>query len=359
MAGNAAVGSYEQQAQISNAATRAAAEVWAELDPTRLSASWTQDRIGDQLFLTVSRAQELAALTADVYTGLILAEDGVDILPEGQIVHSALAGIASDGLPLDSLLLQPLVTASVSQATGATAAEALASGLAQLTRIVSTQVQDAGRASTGISIAARPRTGWIRLVERKACARCAILAGRWYRWSNGFDRHPMCKCRNVPASEEVAGSRVDNDPATLFNALSEAEQNRQFTRAGAQAIRDGADIAQVVNARRGALGLSSPGRLTAAEQKVLRGGKERGRLVRTDVYGQPVYITSEGTTKRGLAGARLISNSGSTTTRETRGGKPIWRTRAATPRLMPESIYQLATDREDALRLLKRFGYIT
>ena len=28
-------------------------------------------------------------------------------------------------------------------------------------------------------------------------------------------------------------------------------------------------------------------------------------------------------------------------------------------RLRPESIYELATDRADALRLLRRFGYVT
>jgi hypothetical protein len=28
------------------------------------------------------------------------------------------------------------------------------------------------------------------------------------------------------------------------------------------------------------------------------------------------------------------------------------------PRLMPESIYDLASDRDDAVRLLRRFGYV-
>ncbi|MBP2323364.1 hypothetical protein JOF56_003749 [Kibdelosporangium banguiense] len=355
----AAAESYEQQVKIMAAAVQAAQDIWSGLDPTRLSESWVRDQVGDQIFLSVARSQELAAMAADVYTDLVLAEAGIAVDADGAIIPASLAGVASDGLPLDSLLLQPLITASVAQAGGATASESMAAGLAQLTRIVGTQVQDAGRSATGLSIAARPRTGWVRLVEAKACSRCVILAGRWYRWSDGFDRHPMCKCRNIPAAEDTPGLTAQTDPKTHFNSLTEAEQNRQFTKAGAQAIRDGADIAQVVNARRGAMGLSAPGRLTAEEQKILRGGAERGRIVRTDVYGQPVYITSEGTTKRGLAGARLIKASGSTQSREQSNGQPIWRTRAATPRLMPESIYQIAEDREDAIRLLKRFGYIT
>ncbi|WP_348239952.1 hypothetical protein, partial [Salmonella enterica] len=116
-------------------------------------------------------------------------------------------------------------------------------------------------------------------------------------WSDGFKRHPMCHCRNIPAAEDTSDD-IRTDPMKLFHSLSEAEQNRQFTKAGAQAIRDGADINRVVNSRRGALGLTSPGRLTAEEKKALRNGKDRGRLQRVDVYGRPVYITSEATTVR-------------------------------------------------------------
>lgn len=136
--------------------------------------------------------------------------------------------------------------------------------------------------------------------------------------------------------------------------MSQAEQNRIFTRAGARAIRDGADMNQIVNARRGAAGLSVPGRLTAEEQRMLRGGRDRGRLTRQPVYGQEVFTTTEGTTRRGLAGRRLGAWSEDATRR--RGAR--YRS-ARTPRLMPESIYELAEDREDAVRLLRRFGYIT
>jgi hypothetical protein len=337
---DAATALYEEQERIVRAAVIAATDVWRHLDPGALSASWVSDHIGDHLFLTVARAQELAAMAADVYTDLALLEQGIEVDADGRIVPSALAGVASDGRSLDGLLLQPLVTTNVAQAGGATAAQAMAMGLSSLTRIVDTQVSDAGRAATSLGVAARPRTGYVRLVNPGACARCAILAGRWYRWSDGFERHPMCHCRNIPAAEDSKGD-VRTDPMALFHSLSEAEQNRQFTKAGAQAIRDGADINRVVDARRGALGLSSPGRLTAEEKKALRNGKTRGRLQRVDVYGRPVHITSEATTVRSAWGRAEV---------ERRGGPA--------PRLMPESIYQIATDREDAVRLLKRFGYL-
>lgn len=339
---------YDEQSRIIRAAVAAAMSIWGGVDPTRFSASWVQSQIGEQLFVSVSRAQELAAMAADVYTDLILLDQGIEVDADGEIVPRSLAGVASDGRPLESLLVQPLIQASVAGASGATLQEAMSAGAAVLTRIVGTQVADAGRSASGLGIAARPRTGYVRLVEPKACSRCVILAGRWYRWSNGFDRHPLCKCRNIPAAEDTPMLDAASDPMTHFNSLSEAEQNRQFTVAGARAIREGADINKVVNARRGALGLSS-GRLTKAEKDALG----RGRLVRTDVYGRPVYLTSEGTTIRAAYGKAEIEKGNAARV----AGQRL--TVATTPRLMPESIFEIAADREDAVRLLTKFGYIT
>ena len=335
----AAVASYADQERIMRQAVREALTAWGDLDPARFTASWVQAQIGQRLFLTLSRAQELATLAADEATDILLAlQLGADApTPDGRINPRSLSGVASDGRDLEGLLVQPLIQANVAQAGGMTAAEALTSGAAMLTRIIGTQAQDAGRAATGLSIAARPRTGWVRLVEPGACSRCIVLAGRFYRWSSFFERHPMCKCRNIPAAEDTEELTPESDPMTHFRSLSEAEQNRQFTKAGAQAIREGADISRVVNARRGALGLTAPGRLTADERKALRGGRaDFGHLDRTDVYGRRLYTTTEATTARSDVGRRLNGKS---------------------PRLMPEAVLEIATDRDDAVRLLKRFGY--
>ncbi len=343
---------YREQDRLFRAAVIAALDIWGEIDPTRFAQSWVQDRIGDQLFISLSRTQELAAIAADVYTDLILRADGVDVEPEGKVIPASLAGVASDGRPLDTLLQRAVVQSSVYSAGGMALPEALAAGAAVLTRIVGTQVADAGRSATSLGIAARPKTGWVRLVESKACSRCVILAGRWYRWSNGFDRHPLCKCRNIPASEDTSDLTPESDPMEHFNSLSEKEQNRQFTKAGAAAIRDGADIGRVVNARRGAMGLNAPGALTRDDRRtVLKGGT----LVRTDVNGRPVFLTSEGTSIRADYGRTETERRGGHK-RTSSGGQR--RTYANTPRLMPESIYEIAEDREDAVRLLKRFGYV-
>jgi hypothetical protein len=161
-----------------------------------------------------------------------------------------------------------------------------------------------------------------------------------------------CDCRMIPASEDVAKD-LTTDPREYFKSLSAAEQDKTFTQAGAEAVRLGADINQVVNARRGALGLTPAGaRLTREEQKTLRNGLDRGHLQPQMLYGQPVYVTTEGTTRRGVAGSRLGAW-------EDGVKRPGQRYRSAqTARLMPESIIQIAENREDAIRLLKRYGYL-
>jgi hypothetical protein len=111
-------------------------------------------------------------------------------------------------------------------------------------------------------------------------------------------------------------------------------------------------MGQVVNARRGAYGLTPAGaRITNEEAKVLRNGLDRGRLQPVKLFGQDVMVTTEGTTRRGFAGKRLGAwNAGAV-----KGGRYQ---RAKTARLMPESILQIAEDRADAVRLLRRYGFI-
>ena len=98
------------------------------------------------------------------------------------------------------------------------------------------------------------RIGWVRMLTPPSCDRCILLAGRWYRWSEGFERHPMCDCRHIPSSESDSRSLLTN-PEAYFDSLTEQEQNEAFGVSHAEAIRLGADMGQVVNShtRKGAV----------------------------------------------------------------------------------------------------------
>lgn len=274
--------------------------------------------VGPQLLVTVSAAQVGAATAGGAYVSTTLQELGIEAAMSATVNPRAFAGVASDGRDLADLLYQPFYSAGQQIAAGVDVPVALEDAGKRLDRIVQTQVQDAGRTAAGVAIASTPAaTGWTRMVNPPVCSRCVILAGRFYRWSDGFARHPRCDCRHIPGNRDVATDHT-TDPRQYFDALERGEildhtgqpvtAERVFGVAGAEAIRRGADIGQVVNARRGMN--------TAAS----------GRLVR-DKSGH--YSTRSGA-RRGRT------------------------------RLMPESIFEIAGDDRDlALQLLKRHGYVT
>lgn len=246
----------------------------------------------------------------------MLSEQGIDDGADAVVRSRSLTYIASDGRSIDGLMdytRSDEVTRS------------------QFDQIVLTQLSDMAVAGSVLAAAVRPAiTGYVRMLETPSCSRCVVLAGKFFRHNTGFQRHPKCDCRHIPSRENVAGD-ITTDPDSYFHSLSKAEQDAKFTKAGAEAIRAGADVGQVVNARAGmskAQGLRGAGaRFTAS-----------GRAVKVDAFGRPIYQTTEGMTKRGRAF-------------KARGRKYI--------RLMPESIVELAGgDRAELLRLLKSHGYI-
>lgn len=347
---DAAVRHYERQQQLTGLALVTARRLWRQVG-NDFDSSW--QRVGPRLAALMVSMQRAVVADAAAYVPQVVAEVGLDPKPVATPMQASLVGVASDGRDLASLLYEPVVAAKSTVGAGGSVDAAHATGLLSLERIMQTQIADAARVMASVGIVVRPRVGgYVRMLNPPSCSRCAVLAGKWFRWNTGFQRHPRCDCRHIPASEDMAGD-LRTDPVAYFRSLPPSQQDSVFTKAGAEAIRDGADLGQVVNARRGANGLSvAGGRLTAEEQKMLRGGLDRGHLQRSDVYGQQLYTTTEGVTRRGIAGKRLGAWSDSTK-------RPGQRYRSANvPRLMPESIYEIAHDRDDAIRLLKRFGYV-
>jgi histone H3/H4 len=325
------------------AAVAAVRRLWRRMTP-EFDLSYSS--IEAQVLRVLAEAQARIAREAVEYIPAVLEETGQTVGAAAQVTTAPLIGYAGDGRPVASLMYGAVTRAKSAVGEGATALQALNGSGKWLSAAAGTLLSDTGRASETLATTVRPVGGYVRMLNPPSCSRCAILAGRYYRWNAGFLRHPGCDCRHIPASESLAGDLTVN-PDAYFDSLTETQQDKVFTKSGAQAVRDGADIGQVVNARRG---MSYAGaRITAEERRALVGG-DRARLRTTNVYGQDVYITTEGTTTRGLAGVRLGA-------RET-GTKNGRYRRAQTPRLMPESIYQLAENREDAVRLLRRFGYI-
>jgi hypothetical protein len=318
----AATAFYASTTALSATVVQRLAALWATVDYANLEASWAA--IAPQLLDLVSAAQLAAAGGAEAYLAACLAQLGIDGTALGTVAASAFAGSTGDGRDLLGGLYSPVVAVKRATTVGVLGEAAMQAGLASLVSISTTAIEDAARQATSAGMVARPAvSGWVRAVNAGACARCVILAGRFYRWSDGFDRHPRCKCKNVPTSDEIAPDLV-TDPRGYVDSLDEAGRRKLLGEAGAQAYADGANLNQLVNARRGT-GRAQP-------------------------YGRNVKYTTEGVTKRGLYGRKQQQLA-------KLNGKQYDANRA--PRIMPETIYEIAENRAEARNLLVRYGYLT
>lgn len=295
----------QQQAQAEMVA--AAILVWASIDMKNPVGSWVAG-IGRRIYVLLSLLQELAANDAYRYVRDVQVLQGLD--PGGPRPNPRnFAGIASDGRDLESLLVGAVVRLRAAQDQGKSDGEARRAGEMWLRMILATQASDQARAAESVSIAASEPTrdgrkttvGWIRLLTPPSCGRCVVLAGKFYRWNAGFQRHPMCDCRHLPVTVAAAEGLL-TDPYVYFNALSREDQDRLFGKGPAQAIRDGADINQVVNAsRKGSMFTADGGRRYTREGTTRRGlaGKRAGKVLRPTPY--QIYRDADGDRAKALA----------------------------------------------------------
>lgn len=291
--------------------------LWASIDMRMTIPDWVS-RVGPRIYILLSSLQELVARDSNLYVRRVLQDQ--DVTYTGPDVNPLnFAGIASDGRDLENLLIGAVVKLREAQRQGRTDAQAALAGRNFLELVVNTQVGDAARASESVSITVadgrnnagrKVLIGWVRMLTPPSCGRCAVLAGKFYKWNSGFQRHPNCDCRHIPTTI-AGGNEILTNPLAYFNSLTEAEQDYYFGKAQAQAIRDGGDIAQVVNSAR------TKGSMFTADD-----GKR---------------YTTEGTTKRGFA--RGVA------------GRVL--------RPTPWQIYRDANGNQSvAIAALRRFGYI-
>lgn len=169
-------------------------------------------------------------------------------------------------------------------------------------QLVESLVQDAGRSAESVATTVRPNIWHVRYLSPPSCGRCAVLAGRVYRYSDGFRRHPRCDCLMTPTTEAIAPGLITS-PDGLF-------RNGQI--GGHRTMPDGSKRFQ-------------PG-LSAHETEAVRMGADLNQVVNVKRKGAGLTV-----------GSSVMYRAG---------------------RLTPNGCLTVATDRADALRLLRRYGYI-
>lgn len=293
----------KHQAELAELAARGAAVTAKQLEQ---KAPWST-------VLTTWAAYQLAAvdISADKMAGWL---DG-----PVQTLATAYSGVSSYGFPISEPLITTIdkvIPAPVDPLPEAWWDDA-AAFMRQAEQLIASEIRDAARSAAQAEMVAQGHDDYIRLLNPPSCKRCVPLAGRIYKWDYAFDRHPDCDCIHVPVAN------LDSAKAEGFvldaRELFEAGQIMGLSRADSDAIADGADINEVVNAVRGT---SQPG-ITSA--------------LTAEVFGRSVKATTAQTTKRAL-----------------------WRKQNPTRmvRLRPEAIYKFAKDPADARRLLALYGYL-
>lgn len=306
----AVVEQYKLSQRLQSVARLRARKAWAQVQVGLLSQSWQIVLRNSGLVDELSTLQVEAATAGASYGAMAMAAQDDYVIPESFVNPESFGGFSADGRSLAGSLYGAVPYTKNLIAGGMSPTIAKAKGGAFLELKAKTEIADAGRGAASVDIAVRAGVGYIRMLNPPSCSRCSVLAGRFYRWNAGFRRHPGCDCIHVPSkgADSAKSEGLIHDPYEYFQGLSEADQDRIYTKAGAQAIRDGSDLFQVVNSRRG----MKPGGL----------------------------MTTEGTTKRG--------NFRATAGDSTRGR-----------RMTPEAIYQLnGNNRTGALKDLERYGYI-
>lgn len=310
---------------VADRAVSQSLRLWRDMNPMSLDAGW--DEVVPELVGVVSKAQVTAARQATPYVNAVGGSQAAATL-----VPAAFAGATREGREVGPEMFAAVTTTKRLIGAGAGFPAAFRAGAAFLSVVVATMVADAGRSADSTIAVSRGFAYSVRVIQPGACSRCAILAGvKGYKAN--FERHPRCRCTSMPLRDTDTPDGFFRSTDEYFESLPKAEQDRVFTKAGAEAIRAGADPMKVVNARRGANGISfnsrgtgraAPGRL----QPVTVGTRPDGTPIQ-------VYATTEGTTRRGVYGRRTDK-----------------------VRLMPETIMQTATSPEHARELLAKYGYI-
>ena len=271
------------------ATAAAVRRMWAKLSPD-FTADWIS--IKPQTLALIQDGRAAAAATATGYVEQTLRETNQEAPAVGIVSTPAFLRTAPDGRSMDTLLDEPIIWAKTHIKDGMTVEGALAQAGNTLVAATLTLLADTRRGIYHADIIQRPRvSGYVRMLNPPSCDRCVVLAGKWFRWNQGFLRHPRCDCQHIPATEQIAGD-LTTDPYAYFQSLTKGQQDRTFGRIEARAIRDGGDIFRVINTRsrglgtaKGAMRYGTPSRMTVDDIYRIAGTRTNAiRLLEREGY---------------------------------------------------------------------------
>lgn len=342
----AAEAHHRDVALLGRQATAVVMRDWSQVDPADIGGSWSAAQ--PTVAAAVVGAQTVAAEMADPYLRVMLDDEdtAVDV---GGMVSLDPGGLYAPALRAKALIGQ-----------GVPARRALGEAGRWLALLVAGSVADTAGLSVAAGMGARPHgSGYYRMLTPPSCSRCAILAGRHYRYNAGFQRHPHCDCVHIPTREA--------DDSYLFDARGAIEAGKVTGLSAAERraiVEFGADPSQVVNARKG-MYLASGGlraTYTGTSRRAVAGARMLARDIDRALGVDVTTRTYANWTFDRLAALKHaeLFRRGKTYTRTTSTGRVqqyAYRF-LRTLRPTPETILAEAGSRAAAIRLLTNYGYI-
>ena len=314
---------WTRQRGLSTAAAVAVQALWDDrVDPDAVLASWAEAL--PAVMRILAAAGTAAASGASGYVDSLVTAAGLAPGSAETLVPSAFVDPESMARALHVPGIRVLRRIGEGQPPG----DAMAAGRRLAGTIAAQRTADAGRDAVSAAIVAEPRiTGWIRVLRTPSCGRCAILAGRVYAWSDGFQRHPRCDCVHEPLVEGQPIPRVLS-PGAYFESLTTEEQDRLFGKDTAAAIRDGTPMNEAVNADRGMWRSSAPSsrnvyepRRPAVASALAQAGGDRAKaaaiLRQQGYFAERTPIPRPGSRRRGAPAALAADQSASSAPRLT------------------------------------------
>lgn len=330
-----AVAHQDQRIALGHALAVRLVALWRQVDISNLDRRWAA--LAPLMTQQITNAQLVAADQAINYLTAMDKANNYTPAPVA-LVPRAFAGVMDDGREIAPALYGAVTNTKTLIGKGVAPSRAFESGAAFIALIGQGALNGLGRAADRTLSAGKGYTHYIRVVNGSGCSRCAILAGI-YSAAEAFKRHTSCQCSTVPlpGRDSKIPAGLHDSPQSVFDALPASEQDRIFTKAGAEAIRNGADPVKVVNARRGAYGIQY-----ATHHYIPANPATSRRLTpitigrRADGSPLNVYATVEG---------------------KYRGEFRYTRTQSV--RVMPEQLLKMAGDNPTRWReLLGRYGYL-
>lgn len=254
---SAAPAHYRDQQQTTKETVFAVRRRWA-LMTADFDMSWSL--IGPQVVADIQVGKLTAARSSEPYVDAVLAQQGIDAPAEAAVSTRMVASMTEYGGDLQEVARGGVIKAKLAISQGLTVAQALSVGRDWLDRFSAREVTVAESAATAATIGLRQDVGWVRMLNPPSCRRCLVLAGKWFRWNEGFDRHPRCDCRHIPSTEDTGGDYT-TDPYAYLSRMSRAEQDAFLGRSNARAYREGADVYRLINISERGLGSAKANRV--------------------------------------------------------------------------------------------------